>query len=252
VAVLLVREDREYLLDPGETLETDLGVLEVPEDVEPGETLETHLGTEFVVRGLRGPALFRHLERTGAPMMPRDVGLLVGHTGIESGDRVLDAGTGTGILAVVLGRLGARVHTYEIDEEFAGVARENVATAGVEEQVTVHDGDITENLGQATRDLEEGRFDALTLDTADAPAVVERAETVLAPGGALAVYSPFVEDAREVATTAATAGFEEVTTLETIQRELSFDERGTRPSTAGVGHTGYLTVGQFGFRPDDS
>jgi tRNA (adenine57-N1/adenine58-N1)-methyltransferase len=31
-----------------------------------------------------------------------------------------------------------------------------------------------------------------------------------------------------------------VRALETIQREMEFDDRGSRPSTAGVGHTGYL------------
>jgi tRNA (adenine57-N1/adenine58-N1)-methyltransferase len=33
-----------------------------------------------------------------------------------------------------------------------------------------------------------------------------------------------------------------VTTHETIQREMEFADRGSRPSTAGVGHTGYLVV----------
>ena len=76
--VLVVRENREFLLEPGETMETDLGVLELPEDVRPGTTVETHLGEPFEVRRLRGPELFDHLERTGAPMMPRDIGLEIG------------------------------------------------------------------------------------------------------------------------------------------------------------------------------
>ena len=84
--VLLVRDDREYLCVPGDELQTDLGVLTVPETVEPGDVLETHLGEAFRVRALRGPDLFHHLERTGAPMMPRDVGLVVGITGVESDD----------------------------------------------------------------------------------------------------------------------------------------------------------------------
>jgi tRNA(1-methyladenosine) methyltransferase and related methyltransferases len=61
------RADREYLLDPGETLETDLGVLEVPADVRPGVIVETHLGTAFRARELRLPDLFHHFERTGSP-----------------------------------------------------------------------------------------------------------------------------------------------------------------------------------------
>jgi len=238
--VLVVRGSREFLLEPGATQETDLGVLELPEDVTPGTVVETHLGEAFEVRRLRGPDLFDHLERTGAPMMPRDIGLVIGHTGVASGDRALDAGTGTGVLAAYLGRLGVEVTTYERDPDFADVARENMRTAGVSGLVDVRTGDLTDALGEL-----EGAFDLLTLDTGDAPAVVERADELLAPGGFLAVYSPFVESTRECVRAARSVGLSDVVTLETIQREMDFDERGSRPSTAGVGHTGYLLFARF-------
>jgi tRNA (adenine57-N1/adenine58-N1)-methyltransferase len=41
------------------------------------------------------------------------------------------------------------------------------------------------------------------------------------------------------------AGLSGVESLETIQRRMDFDERGSRPSTAGVGHTGYLTFARW-------
>ena len=238
--VLVVRGSREFLLEPGATQETDLGVLELPEDVTPGTVVETHLGEAFEVRRLRGPDLFDHLERTGAPMMPRDIGLVIGHTGVASGARALEAGTGTGVLAADLGRLGVEVTTYERDPDFADVARENMRTAGVSGLVDVRTGDLTDALGEL-----EGAFDLLTLDTGDAPAVVERADELLAPGGFLAVYSPFVESTRECVRAARSVGLSDVVTLETIQREMDFDERGSRPSTAGVGHTGYLLFARF-------
>lgn len=234
MSVLLVREDREYLVEPGEELGTDLGVLTVPDDPEPGTTLETHLGETFRIRRLRGPDLFHHLERTGAPMLPRDVGLVIGETGVAAGDRVLDAGTGTGVLAAYLGRLDAEVVTYERDPEFAETARENMRLAGVADRIDVRTGDLTDHLD----DL--GGFDVLTLDTEDAPAIVEQAPDLLVDGGAVAVYVPFVETTREVVEAARTADLENVRAEETIQRELDVDERGTRPSTKGVGHTGYL------------
>ncbi len=237
-AYLLVHEDREYLLRPGEEFGTDLGVIEVPEDVEAGDSVETHLGTVFDVRRLRGPDLFDHLERTGAPMMPRDVGLVIGHTGIGGSDRVLDAGTGTGILSAYLGRAGANVTTYEVDAEFADVARRNMETAGVTDRVDVRTGDLTAEL-DAVIDGEEP-FDVLTLDTGDAPDVVARADDLLVSGGYLAVYSPFVEGTRAAVEAAREAALVGIETLETIQREMDFSERGSRPSTAGVGHTGYL------------
>jgi tRNA (adenine57-N1/adenine58-N1)-methyltransferase len=237
VTVLVVRGDREFLVDPGEEFGTDLGVLEVPEDVEPGDTITTHLDEEFEVRRLRSPDLFHHMERTGAPMMPRDIGLIAGHVGVQTGDRVLDAGTGTGVLSAYFGRMGAEVTTFEQKEEFAEVARGNMDLAGVTDQVDVHAGDVTEEIERD--DL--GEFDVLTLDTQDAPAVVAHAPDMLVDGGFLAVYSPFVENSRDVVEAAREAGLSHIETQETIQREMDFDERGSRPSTKGVGHTGYLT-----------
>ncbi len=241
--LLAVHEDREFLLSPGEEQGTDLGVLEIPDDAEPGDVVETHLGEPFTLRALRGPDLFDHMDRTGAPMMPRDIGLVVGHTGVSRDDRVLDAGTGTGVLSVYMGRAGASVTTYETNPEFAEVARDNMAMAGVTDNVDVRTGDLTEHLDELADD--EG-FDVLTLDTQDAPDVVARAPDLLVPGGYVAVYSPFVEGTREAALAAREAGLQEIETLETIQRRMDFDDRGSRPSTAGVGHTGYLTFARRG------
>ncbi|MEM4781631.1 MAG: methyltransferase domain-containing protein [Halalkalicoccus sp.] len=231
--ILLTRGDREYLREPGSTLETDLGIVEIPEDARPGDVLESHLGEEFRVRPLRGPDLFDHFERTGAPMLPRDVGLVLGETGIADGDRVLDAGTGTGVLAAYMGRVGADVITYERNPEFAEVARRNVRLAGLTERVEVRTGDLTDAIDELSG------FDALTLDTEDAPDVVARADELLVPGGFLAVYSPFVEATCEVTETARET-LSDVRAVETIQRELDVDERGTRPTTGPVGHSGYL------------
>jgi tRNA (adenine57-N1/adenine58-N1)-methyltransferase len=233
--ILLVHGDREYLRAPGGELHTDLGVVDIPEDVSAGDVLESHIGEQFVVREPRGPDLFNHFERTGAPMMPRDVGLIVGHTGACADDRVLDAGTGTGVLSAYLGRMGADVTTYERDPEFADVARENMELAGVADTVDVWTGDVTDHLDDLSG------FDLLTLDTQNAPEVVARAPDLLVSGGYVAVYSPFVENSRKSVEAAREADLVGIETLETIQREMDFGDRGSRPSTAGVGHTGYLT-----------
>jgi len=239
--ILLVRDNREYLLAPCETMETDLGVLEVPDDVAPGDVVETHLGEAFEARALRSPDLFNHFDRTGAPMLPRDIGLVIGHTGAGEGDRVLDAGTGTGVLSAYLARAGAVVTTYERDPEFADVARENMALGGVADRVDVRTGDLLTSVDDLAGDAS---FDLLTLDTEDAPAAVERTPELLVPGGYLAAYVPFVERTRAVVGAARDAGLSEIRTFETLQREMDFDERGSRPSTTGVGHTGYLVFGR--------
>lgn len=240
MAIRLVHEDRSYVREPGDRLETDLGVLDIPADVVPGTELETHLGHRFAVRSLRLPDWFEHFERSGAPMLPRDVGLILGETGVGEGDRVLDVGTGTGVLAAAIGNVGATVLTFERDPEAAIIARENMSLARVDESVTVETGDAKEAIGPDT-----GRFDVVTLDTGDAPDIVARAESILVPGGYLAAYSPFIEDARNIVE-AGRGELTDIRCIETIQRSLDIDNRGTRPSTLPVGHTGYLT---FARRP---
>jgi len=108
--------------------------------------------------------------------------------------------------------------------------------AGVADTVDVRTGDLTDHLDELSG------FDVLTLDTQNAPEVVAEADDLLVSGGYVAVYSPFVESAKATADAAREAGLSRVETTETIQREMDFDDRGSRPSTAGVGHTGYLTV----------
>lgn len=237
MAVRLVYEDRSYVRSPGDRLETDLGVLEIPTDVTEGDELETHLGHAFQVRGLRVPDCFEHFERSGAPMLPRDIGLVMGMTGVQSGDRILDIGTGTGVLAAAMGLAGAEVISFERDADAARTARENMALVGVDDHVTVHTGDALD----AIEDGELAGFDVLTLDTGDAPTIAAKADRLLAPGGFLAAYSPFVETTRAVVE-AIRPILEEIRALDTIQRELDVDERGTRPTTGPVGHTGYLTI----------
>lgn len=239
---LFVHEDREYVAQPGEELHSDLGVLTIPESITPGEVIETHLGEPFEARRLRGPDLFHHLQRTGAPMLPRDIGLIIGHTGIERSDCVLDTGTGSGVLAAYLGRVGAEVVSYERDSEFVEVARENMETAGVTANVSIRAADLSDELDT---EFEKSPFDVFTLDTGDASSLITAAPDILSPGGFVAAYSPFIEQTRNIAQNAADVGLSEIQTYETIQREMEFGDRGSRPSTAGVGHSGYLTFARY-------
>ena len=85
----------------------------------------------------------------------------------------------------------------------------------------------------------------VTLDTSVAAKVVPHVPRVLFPGGFLAAYSPFFEQTRDIRAAIEKTGFTELKTIETIEREISFTERGTRPATARVGHTGFITIARY-------
>ncbi|MDD1656651.1 MAG: protein-L-isoaspartate carboxylmethyltransferase [Methanomicrobiales archaeon] len=231
--VLLVgKGDREYYVAAGpRTLSTDLGMIDLSVLVgaEPGSVVRTHKGQEFTLRIPRAPDFFTHASRSGAPMLPKDVGMVIAYTGMNRRDRVLDAGTGSGVAAIYFGGVAGHVRTYEIREEFAEKARKNVAAAKLA-NVDVVAGDVLSA---------EGGYEVVHLDMQTGEEHVAHAHRLLAPGGFLACYTPFLEQVFAIHDAALTL-FSQVRVVECIERELTRSARGTRPSTR-VCHSGYLT-----------
>ena len=57
---------------------------------------------------------------------------------VQPGMTVCDVGTGTGILALVAARLGARVTAWESAERVFSIAAENITLNGLEDAVALH------------------------------------------------------------------------------------------------------------------
>lgn len=231
--VLLSGHGRKLFVRAGNgNLSTDLGIIDLEALVGcvQGDIITSHLGRSFTVRIPRALDFFEHARRSGAPMLPRDIGLVIGFTGMNRNDQVLDAGTGSGIAAIYFGGIAAEVTTFEQRPEFARLAAANIDDAGLE-NVTV----VPEDFLRA-----EGKFDVVHLDLSITPDHVAHAHTLLNPGGYLACYTPFLEQLFTVMDTAQVL-FEEVNAHECIGREMTRSPRGSRPSTR-VCHTGYITI----------
>ncbi|MCC7565970.1 MAG: methyltransferase domain-containing protein [Methanomicrobiaceae archaeon] len=231
--VLLVSQGREYFVLAGAgQLSTDLGVIDLNALVgaSPGELVKTHLGVEFQVLRPRPTDFFAHARRSGAPMLPRDIGMVIAHTGMNRRDEVLDAGSGSGIAAIYFGGIARRVTTYEHRPEFARFAEKNIADARLE-NVRVVAADVLEA---------EGEFDIVHLDLGITEEHIRHAHALVRPGGYLAAYTPFLEHLFIVLDTGQQL-FREVKTYECIERQMTRTGRGTRPSTQ-VAHSGYVTI----------
>ena len=70
--------------------------------------------------------------------------LLADFVTLKRGDRVVDLGTGSGIIAMILALRfpGARISEVEIQEDLADMARRNVTLNGLEERISVCPGDV--------------------------------------------------------------------------------------------------------------
>ena len=82
---------------------------------------------EFKERQKEGWKNFAPLEVVTTPAAAR----LVQFAGVRSGDRVLDVGCGTGVVAVTAARLGANVHAADLTPQLLERARENAQIANV-------------------------------------------------------------------------------------------------------------------------
>jgi SAM-dependent methyltransferase len=101
---------------------------------------------------------------------------------VRPGDVVLDAGCGTGILAMLAARRGARVHAVE-SMPIAALARELVAHNGLADRVTVHHADLRTLAPVEPVDLIVGDFlGAFLIDDLMLPAIAAAARW-LKPGG---------------------------------------------------------------------
>jgi len=231
--VLLVGEGREFFVKAGPgKLSTDKGQLELESLVglSGGEIVETHNGSKFMVRIPRPTDFFTYGKRSGAPMLPKDIGLVIAYTGMNNNDEVLDAGTGSGIAAIYFGGVAKSVKTYELRPEFSTLAKKNIADAKLE------------NVEAIAADFlaAEGLYDVVHLDLQIQPEHVKHAYSLLGSGGYLAVYTPFLEQ-MAIVFDAAEGLFPEIHTHELIEREMTRSKRGTRPSTS-VCHSGYVTI----------
>jgi protein-L-isoaspartate(D-aspartate) O-methyltransferase len=80
-----------------------------------------------------------HGQTVSQPFM---VALICQSLAIDSGDRVLDVGTGSGYQAAVLAELGAEVHSVERIPELAAGARSALADCGYDVDVRFGDGSL--------------------------------------------------------------------------------------------------------------
>lgn len=231
--LVITGENRTYFVKAGSPpLSTDLGIIDLKGVIGApfGTVITSHKGVSFMIRQPRPTDFFSHSRRTGAPMLPKDIGMVIGFTGMNRSDLVLDAGTGSGIAAIYYAGIAAHVESYEHREAFARAAAENIADAGLDNVEVIH-GDVLSA---------EGTYDIVHLDMHIGQEHVRHASQHLVPGGYLACYTPFLEQTFTVYDTACSC-FSEVSIHECIERELTRSDRGTRPSTR-VGHSGYITI----------
>lgn len=178
---------------------------------------------DFLKKAKRGPQI----------ILPKDSSVILSVTGCSPEWKVVDAGTGSGFLAMFLANIGCKVYSYEKRKEFYEIAKKNVNNFGFK-KILIKNSDITKGINEKEVNL-------VTLDMQNPEKAVKHAYKALKSGGWLAVYSMHIEEVKKVYEEIKKYDFTDLKILESIQREWQILGSLSRPKTYMLAHTGFLT-----------
>ena len=146
--VIMDERGKKYLIPEDREFHSDLGIIkkEQMERATIGDILITHLDKEFKVIKPNVNDFIDLMDRRCAILYQKDIATVLAHTGLGSGDRVLDAGTGAAAAALNFGNIvGDKGHvtSYEIRDDFVEVAKKNVHNFGLN-NIEIKNKDIKE------------------------------------------------------------------------------------------------------------
>ncbi len=176
-------------------------------------------------------------ERRTQIVYPKDFAYIATRSGIRSGSRVLECGTGSGALTSFFASLVAPsgfVRTFEERSDFFEIAKKNISKAGMieytrMENVNLRDANI----------LDESTYDLVMLDTGDPWLLLDKAHAALKGSGFVFCICPTTNQL-EIVAEQLSQKFVDIESIEIMFRRIEARTGRTRPSTRMVGHTCYL------------
>ena len=240
--VLLVdNKKRRYLV----TLEADgefhshAGVLRHAEviGIDEGTEVSSTKGQRF--RPFR-PTLEEFIismPRGAQVIYPKDIAPMLMQADIGPGMKVFESGIGSGALSMSLLRAGAEITGYEIREDFAARAANNVTKFLGAEALDNYDVHIRSSY----ESIDGDDFDRVMLDLPEPWQVVPHAAGALKPGGILVAYTPSITQAQRLRDSLDRGGFTHASTMEVLHRGWHIEGQACRPDHRMVAHTAFLT-----------
>jgi tRNA (adenine57-N1/adenine58-N1)-methyltransferase len=177
------------------------------------------------------------MPRGAQVIYPKDLGPILMLADIFPGARVLESGVGSGALSMTLLRAGATVTGYELREDFAARARNNVQSFLGDELA----GRYTIEVRDTYEGIDVTALDRIVLDLPEPWQVIKHAASALRPGGILVAYTPSVAQVMQLREAMVNSAFEFAETIEVLNRSWHVEGQAVRPDHRMVAHTGFLT-----------
>jgi tRNA (adenine57-N1/adenine58-N1)-methyltransferase len=239
--LLIDARDRRYLitLAAGGEFHSHTGVLAHDDIIgaDEGTSFRSSRGSRFT--GFR-PTLsdfVLKMPRGAQVIYPKDLGPLLMLADIRPGVRVLESGVGSGALSMAMLRAGAVVVGYELRDEFADRAQQNVGGFLGDDALARY----SVELRNCYDGIDETDLDRVVLDLPEPWQVVKHAERSLRSGGILVAYTPSIVQVAHLRDALAASSFTMAETIEVLNRSWHVEGQAVRPDHRMVAHTGFLT-----------
>jgi tRNA (adenine57-N1/adenine58-N1)-methyltransferase len=181
------------------------------------------------------------MPRGAQVIYPKDLAPICMLADIGPGVRVLESGVGSGALSMTMLRWGADIIGYELREDFANRAKNNVRSflgEGVMNRYRVELRDCYDG-------IDEVGIDRVVLDLPEPWQVVPHAVKALRPGGIFIAYCPSITQVSQLRNVLANKSWNGTRTLEVLHRGWYVEGQAVRPDHRMVAHTGFLTTARF-------
>lgn len=225
------------LVDDGE-LQTHRGVLKHNDliGLSYGTQVFSHIGAPFFLLQPSLADLLNELPRNTQILYPKDIGFILVTMSIGPGQRVIEAGTGSGSMTIALAHAvgpEGKVVSYEYRQDFQNLARKNLTRVGLESRVDFKMRDIAEG-------LDETDADAFFLDVQNPYDYIGQVRATLKPGGYFCTLIPTVNQVEKTLLALRMHRFAFIEVCELLLRYYKPEPTRFRPTDRMVAHTGFL------------
>lgn len=202
----------------------------------PGKYVESTGGQRFFVHKPTLSEFVIGMPRGAQIIYPKDIGAILMLADVGPGDYIFESGVGSGALSTALLRVGAKIHGYEIREDFASRARNNVKKFLGEEFLSNYNVEINDSYQAVPSET----FDKAILDLPEPWLVIPHLQSRLRPGGIFISYSPSITQVINVHEKLKEFSFTDIEVTEVLHRSWYIKEKSVRPDHRMVAHTGFL------------
>jgi tRNA (adenine57-N1/adenine58-N1)-methyltransferase len=229
-------------LQEGAKFETHRGILQHDDLIgKPwGTQVFSHMGSPFFLLQPSLADLLIDLPRTTQILYPKDIGFILVTMGVGPGQKVMEAGTGSGSMTTALAyAVGPEGHviSYEIKQDVQNLARKNLTRFGLDLRVDFKLRDIAHG-------FDETEVDSFFLDVPNPYDYVAQVRSALKPGGFLCCLIPTFNQVEKTLLALRQNRFAFVEVCELLLRYYKPEPSRIRPTDRMVAHTGFLVFGR--------